>query len=89
VVQKELKSLSDEIKTLGHTLEWTKEIEEWVLDKAHEKGMGARPFERFISKNIRTPIAEKLLKLKKPGTKKTSETQTLSLTLDKEGLKVK
>jgi len=89
VVQKELKSLSDEVKILGHTLEWTKEIEEWVLEKAHEKGMGARPFERFISKNIRTPIAEKLLKLKKPGSKDSSELSTLKLTLDKEGLKVK
>ena len=64
VVQKELNALKEEIKALGFKLEWTKSVENWVLDKAYEKGMGARPFERFVSKHIRTSLAEKVLALK-------------------------
>jgi len=64
VVSKELNELKTEIEALGLKLEWDKKLEDWVLDKAYEKGMGARPFERFISKEIRKSLAEKVLKLK-------------------------
>ena len=82
VVQKELNALKNEIKDLGYELSWNNDVEEWILNNAFQKGMGARPFERYISKNVRTPLAEKILKLKnKKGSK-------ISLSLDKEKLRI-
>ena len=84
IVQKELNDLKREVENLGlkrNKMKWSKGVEKWVLEKAFEKGMGARPFERFINKNIRTPLAERILKLK--GKKKT---QSLSLSTSKNKL---
>ena len=33
----------------------------WIADNGYDKDMGARPMERFISKNIKKPLVDKLL----------------------------
>jgi ATP-dependent Clp protease ATP-binding subunit ClpA len=33
----------------------------WIADNGYDKEMGARPMERFISKNIKKPLVDKLL----------------------------
>ena len=34
---------------------------DWIADNGYDKEMGARPMERFISKNIKKPLVDKLL----------------------------
>jgi ATP-dependent Clp protease ATP-binding subunit ClpA len=61
VVEKNLKTLKEDLIYRKTHLEWDSSIVEWVLKDGAEKGMGARPFERFINKNIRVALAKKLI----------------------------
>jgi len=61
VVEKNLKALEEDLALQKTTLTWDKSIIDWVLRAGAEKGMGARPFERFINKNIRVALAKKMI----------------------------
>ena len=39
----------------------SKDVISWIADNGYDKDMGARPMERFISKNIKKPLVDKLL----------------------------
>tara|TARA_B110000305_G_scaffold28207_1_gene26348 strand:+ start:4851 stop:7091 length:2241 start_codon:yes stop_codon:yes gene_type:complete len=47
----------------------SKNVINWIAENGYEREMGARPMERFISKNIKKPLVDKLLfgKLKSGG----------------------
>ena len=39
----------------------SKNVVNWIADNGYDREMGARPMERFISKNIKKPLVDKLL----------------------------
>jgi len=61
VVEKNLQALKEDLSLQKTTLKWDKSIIDWILSAGAEKGMGARPFERFINKNIRVALAKKMI----------------------------
>jgi ATP-dependent Clp protease ATP-binding subunit ClpA len=79
VIEKNLEALKDELSQKGVNLDWNDEVSKWILEKGLEKGMGARPFARFISKHIKVKVAKKLIAHKK------ATLLNLSITID--GLK--
>ncbi len=61
VITKSLNILKDELSKKSIGLSWTDAVTKWILTTGAEKGMGARPYERFVSKHIKVPIAKKIL----------------------------
>jgi len=61
VIEKNLADLKKDLSEKNVDLDWDQSVVTWTLDKGAEKGMGARPFERFINKNLRVPIAKKII----------------------------
>lgn len=66
VVEKELNDLKKDLHNQNIELKWSSAVPKWIQEKAYEKGMGARPFERFINRKIRTKLAELILKNQSP-----------------------
>lgn len=62
VVTKELEELKKDLTGQNIDLSWNSEVSEWIQKQTYEKGMGARPFERFINRQVRTKLAELILK---------------------------
>ncbi len=77
VIEKNLLELKNELLKKEVDLEWDKSILNWILENGAETHMGARPFARFISKNIKVEIAKKMI-----SHKKSSDRLKLSLSLD-------
>jgi len=61
VVEKNLKALKEDLLLQNTKLKWDASLVDWVLSAGAEKGMGARPFERFINKNVRVALAKKMI----------------------------
>jgi ATP-dependent Clp protease ATP-binding subunit ClpA len=69
----------------------SKAVINWIADNGYDKEMGARPMERFIAKNIKKPLVDKLLfgNLKAGGQIKLDiESGNLKFTEIKEKVKV-
>lgn len=64
VIEKELLELKLELQKQDLLITWNSDLVNWVLQEGFEKGMGARPFERFVSKKIRLPLAQKVISQK-------------------------
>lgn len=61
VITKSLNLLKTDLKEKSIDLTWTDDVTKWILTAGAEKGMGARPYERFVSKHIKVPVAKKLI----------------------------
>ncbi len=75
VIDKSLNILKLDLEEKNVSLTWNKDVSKWILKEGFEKGMGARPFERFVDKNIKVPIAKKLIS----QSKKSAQTINLSM----------
>ncbi len=70
IIEKNLNLLKTDLKNKNLSLTWTNTVCKWILETGFQHGMGARPFERFILKNIKVPIAKTLVsQTKKSGQK--------------------
>ena len=62
IIDIELKSLFDRIKSLGYEIKLTDAAKEFIADKGYDANFGARPLKRAIQKHLEDPIAEEILK---------------------------
>ena len=61
IVDKFLTKLQAQLDKRNVEIVVTKAVVNWIADNGYDKEMGARPMERFISKNIKKPLVDKLL----------------------------
>lgn len=80
VVEKSLNALKEDLLQQNTTFTWDSSVTDWILKDGAEKGMGARPFERFINRNVRLALAKKMI-TKDPKAK-------LSLSITYDGVKL-
>ena len=74
IVDKFLIKLQAQLDAKSVEINVEKNVIEWIANNGYNKDMGARPMERFIDKNIKKPLVDKILfgKLKKGGVIKVS-----------------
>ena len=61
IVDKFLTKLQAQLDKRNVEILVSKNIINWIAENGYDKEMGARPMERFISKNIKKPLVDKLL----------------------------
>ena len=61
IVDKFLTKLQAQLDKRNVEIIVSKSVINWIADNGYDKEMGARPMERFISKNIKKPLVDKLL----------------------------
>jgi ATP-dependent Clp protease ATP-binding subunit ClpA len=61
IVDKFLVKLQAQLDKRNVEIVVTKKVVNWIAENGYDKEMGARPMERFISKNIKKPLVDKLL----------------------------
>ncbi len=61
IVDKFLTNLQAQLDKRNVEIVVSKAVVSWIADNGYDKEMGARPMERFISKNIKKPLVDKLL----------------------------
>ena len=61
IVDKFLTKLQAQLDKRNVEIVVSKNVINWIADNGYYKEMGARPMERFISKNIKKPLVDKLL----------------------------
>ena len=61
IVDKFLTKLQAQLDKRNVEIVVSKDVISWIADNGYDKDMGARPMERFISKNIKKPLVDKLL----------------------------
>ena len=61
IVDKFLTKLQAQLDKRNVEIVVSKAVVSWIADNGYDKEMGARPMERFISKNIKKPLVDKLL----------------------------
>ena len=61
IVDKFLTKLQAQLDKRNVEIVVSKDVIGWIADNGYDKDMGARPMERFISKNIKKPLVDKLL----------------------------
>ncbi|OFX89059.1 MAG: Clp protease ClpC [Bacteroidetes bacterium GWF2_33_16] len=62
IIDIELKGLFERVKTLGYSIEITKEAKDYVTEKGFDADFGARPLKRAIQKYLEDPMAEAIIK---------------------------
>ena len=69
IVDKFLTKLQAQLDKRKVEIVVSKNVVNWIAENGYDRDMGARPMERFISKNIKKPLVDKLLfgKLKSGG----------------------
>ncbi len=85
IIDIELNKLYKRIEDLGYTLKLSTEAKDFIAEKGFDKQYGARPLKRAIQKYIEDPLAEEIVNSKI----KTGDHITMSLSTDKEELKIK
>jgi ATP-dependent Clp protease ATP-binding subunit ClpC len=85
IIDIELSKLYKRIEDLGYTLKLSTEAKDFIAEKGFDKQYGARPLKRAIQKYIEDPLAEEIVNSKI----KTGDHITMSLSTDKEELKIK
>ncbi|MDB3951699.1 ATP-dependent Clp protease ATP-binding subunit ClpA [Gammaproteobacteria bacterium] len=91
IVDKFLTKLQAQLDKRNVEIVVSKAVINWIADNGYDKEMGARPMERFIAKNIKKPLVDKLLfgNLKAGGQIKLDiESGNLKFTEIKEKVKV-
>ena len=66
IAEKFLKELKDLAQERNVTLEWDKEVVDWVSEKGFDPLMGARPMARVVNDYIKKPLSRKILFGKHP-----------------------
>ena len=61
IVDKFLVKLQAQLDKRNVEIVVSKRVVNWIAENGYHKEMGARPMERFISKNIKKPLVDKLL----------------------------
>ena len=61
IVDKFLTKLQAQLDKRNVEIVVSKAVISWIADHGYDREMGARPMERFISKNIKKPLVDKLL----------------------------
>lgn len=61
IVDKFLTKLQAQLDKRNVEIVVSKTVISWIAENGYDKEMGARPMERFISKNIKKPLVDKLL----------------------------
>ena len=61
IVDKFLVKLQAQLDKRNVEIVVSKKVVNWIAENGYHKEMGARPMERFISKNIKKPLVDKLL----------------------------
>ena len=61
IVDKFLTKLQAQLDKRNVEIVVSNKVLNWIADNGYDKEMGARPMERFISKNIKKPLVDKLL----------------------------
>jgi len=61
IVDKFLTKLQAQLDKRNVEIVVSKKVINWIAENGYDKEMGARPMERFISKNIKKPLVDKLL----------------------------
>ncbi len=70
ILDKIIKETEDRLKDLNLTITITKEAKDFIINESYEEAYGARPIKRYITHNIETLIADKIIKDEiKPNTK--------------------
>ena len=75
-LDKLLNELKDRLYENKIHIEFSEQLKEYIIDSSFSYDFGARPIKRFISKNIETLIASKIIKEEiKPNNKVTIDYQ--------------
>ena len=61
IVRKMLDELKERLAHQYFDVEFTEELEEYILDAAYSPEFGARPLKRYIQDKVETPLAEKIV----------------------------
>ncbi|MER2040948.1 ATP-dependent chaperone ClpB [Desemzia incerta] len=70
IVLKMTKDLEKRLEQQEIGLEITEEAQSWIADKAYDPAYGARPLQRYLTKEVETPIARLIIEGKiYPGSK--------------------
>lgn len=62
IIDLSVKSLNDRLKERSIELNFTDESKEYIIDESYTPEYGARPIKRYISSNVETALARKLIK---------------------------
>ncbi len=82
IIDLELKTFYDRIKTLGYNLNISDEAKEFIATKGYDVQFGARPLKRAIQKYLEDELAEMIISTN------VSEGQTINIGYDKENDKI-
>jgi len=70
ILDKIIKETETRLKNINLTLELTEQAKEFIINESFEESYGARPIKRYVTHNIETLIADKIIKDEiKPNTK--------------------
>ncbi|MBQ7031807.1 MAG: AAA family ATPase [Bacilli bacterium] len=61
VLDKIIKETESRLKELNLTIELTKEAKDYVIEESYEPEYGARPIKRYVTRNIETLLANKII----------------------------
>ncbi len=62
ILDKIIKETELRLKNMNITLELSKEAKDFIIDNAYDSAYGARPIKRYVTHNIETLIADKLIR---------------------------
>ncbi len=62
ILDKIIHETEDRLKDLNIKLNLTKNAQDYIIENSYEEAYGARPIKRFVTHNIETLLAEKLIK---------------------------
>ncbi|HTO93760.1 MAG TPA: ATP-dependent Clp protease ATP-binding subunit, partial [Bacteroidota bacterium] len=66
IVTIQMRDLTKRMKSMGITIELTKQAKEFLAEKGYDPAFGARPLRRALQRYVEDPVAEELLKGKYP-----------------------
>lgn len=61
ILDKIIKEVEERLKGKNITIELTNNAKDFIIEKAYDESFGARPIKRFVSENIETLLAEKII----------------------------
>ena len=61
ILDKLVKDLNKKITNQRITISLTDKAKEWIVDNGYDHNYGARPLKRFLTKNLETLLAKKLI----------------------------
>lgn len=61
ILDKLVKDLNNKLKAQRITISLSDKAKEWIVDNGYDHNYGARPLKRFLSKNLETLLAKKLI----------------------------